>query len=151
MRLFNSIDVSASGLTAERIRMDAISSNLANANTTRTENGGPYRRKQVVLSEKGQDSFQANLNKAMNKNVLNNGVKVEKITEDQKPFRLVYDPSHPDAIQEGEMAGYVQKPNVNVVSEMVDMISATRAYEANVTAVNSAKNMAMKALEIGRG
>lgn len=149
MRLFNSIDISASGLTAERTRMDVISSNLANANTTRTENGEPYRRKQVILQENNHGTFQANLSRAINNHL--KGVKVEKIVEDQKPFKLVFDPSHPDAIAEGELEGYVKKPNVNVVSEMVDMISATRAYEANVTAINSAKNMAVKALEIGRG
>ncbi len=152
MRLFNSIDVSASGLVASRMRMDVISSNLANVNTTRTENGEPYRRKQVVFAEQG-DSFQRLLHRSIAEQQPQGGkgVVIKKIVSDPSPFKLVYDPTHPDAIQEGEMAGYLQMPNVNVVSEMVDMISATRAYEANVTAINSAKSMAMKALEIGRG
>ncbi|MDW7674461.1 MAG: flagellar basal body rod protein FlgC [Bacillota bacterium] len=149
MRLFNSLDVSASGLIASRVRMDVISSNLANVNTTRTENGEPYRRKQVVFEEY-KPNFQQILQRQMKANN-SNGVHISRIVQDPSPFKLIYDPTHPDALQEGELAGYVQMPNVDVVSEMVDMISATRAYEANVTAVNSAKSMAMKALEIGRG
>lgn len=149
--MFSSIDISASGLVASRMRMDVISSNLANANTTRTENGETYRRKQLVFEEKGK-TFNTYLKESMaGGQQLGKGVLVKKITNDPSPFKLEYNPNHPDAIQEGELAGYVQLPNVNVVTEMVDMISATRAYEANVTAINSAKTMAMKALDIGRG
>lgn len=137
MSLFNSFDISASGLTAQRLRMDTVANNLANVNTTRTERGGPYRR-QMVLFEARTDRTQGSHVGA--------GVRVRSIVEDNDPFKLVYDPAHPDA----DAQGYVHMPNVNVVTEMVDMISASRAYEANVAALNAAKSMAMKALEIGR-
>ena len=129
MSMFHAFRVSASGLTAERLRMDTISNNLANANTTRTESGDPYRRQIPVFAPNG-----------------NAGVQVVGIAEDMSPSRLVYDPQHPDADHEG----YVSFPNVHVVKEMVDLITATRAYEANITAINAAKSMAQKALEIGR-
>ena len=147
MNLFRSMDISASGLTAERVRMDVISQNIANVNTTRTSQGGPYRRKLVVLKEIQPDSFESILDKVKGK-YSGKGVEVVQIAEDdQTPLREVYDPGHPDADQNG----YVEYPNVNIVSEMVDMISATRAYEANVTAFNASKAMFQKSLEIGRG
>lgn len=148
MQMFKSMRISASGLSAERLRMDTIASNIANVNTTRTQNpdgteGGPYRRK-IAL-------FQENLEQEMDKfssepSFNGNGVKAVGIVEDDEPFKRVYDPTHPDADQEG----YVELPNVDLLSEMVDLIAATRAYEANVTAVNAEKSMALKALEIGR-
>ena len=146
MSLFQAINTSASGLTAQRLRLDVISNNLANVNTTRTESGEPYRRQMVIFQERqGQRSFGSMLQDAINKNS-GNGVRVASIVKDNSPLKMVYNPEHPDANADG----YVRMPNVNTVTEMVDMISATRAYEANVTAVNSAKNMALKALEIGR-
>ncbi|MFD2612998.1 flagellar basal body rod protein FlgC [Paenibacillus gansuensis] len=152
MKLSNGFDASASALTAQRLRMDLISSNIANSETTRGSyvNGKfePYRRKMAVLEPNRQ--FDNLLNNAMNgsdgKVRGADGVKVTRIMEDQTPFKLVYNPSHPDADEKG----YVQMPNVDVVKEMVDMISATRSYEANVTALNASKAMFTKALEIGR-
>lgn len=146
MSIFNSMEISASGLTAQRLRMDVIANNIANVNTTRTENGKPYRRKRVIFQEKSTNGsfkhiFDNSLLKAGGK-----GVRVTAIEEDPSPFKLVYDPSHPDADEDG----YVRMPNVNIVTEMVDMISATRSYEANVTAINAAKSMISKALEIGK-
>lgn len=148
MGFLNSIDISATGLTAERLRMDVISQNIANVDTTRTSNGGPYRRKLVVLKEiDNQNSFSDMLDAARNSSAVGNGVEVVSIEDDNKtPFNRVYDPGNPDA----DSTGYVNYPNVNIVSEMVDMISATRAYEANVTAVNSTKSMIEKSLEIGK-
>jgi len=138
-----SIDISSSGLTAERVRMDVISSNIANANVTRSENGGPYRRQMPVFSLRDNNSkffSSKNIN-----NSIPEGVSVVGIAEDDSGPRMVYDPSHPDADPEG----YVAYPNVNVVREMVDMITCSRAYEANVTAMTSAKNMILRALDIG--
>ncbi|OXT07492.1 flagellar basal body rod protein FlgC [Thermoanaerobacterium thermosaccharolyticum] len=148
MGFLNSIDISATGLTAERLRMDVISQNIANVDTTRISSGGPYRRKLVVLKEiDNQNSFSDMLNTAKGIQAVGNGVEVVSIVDDNKtPLNRVYDPGNPDA----DNTGYVNYPNVNIVSEMVDMISATRAYEANVTAVNSAKSMIEKALEIGK-
>jgi flagellar basal-body rod protein FlgC len=144
MGLFSGIDASASGLTAERLRMDVISNNIANVNTTRTAEGGPYRRQLVVFSPRSDGgAFGQIFSQQMD---AGDGVRVAGIVKDNSPLREVYDPSHPDA----NSKGYVEMPNVNVVSEMVDMITATRAYEANVTAINSAKSMAAKALEIGK-
>jgi len=132
---FSSIDISASGLYAQRKRMDVIANNIANATTTRTEKGGPYRKQEVV--------FQAHSGKY---EPGNGGVEVEAVVESADPPKMVYDPSHPDAGPDGMVA----MPNVNIVEEMVDMITATRAYEANVQAINAARLMAAKALEIGR-
>lgn len=144
MGMFGAIDAAASGLTAERLRMDVISNNIANANTTRTAEGGPYRRQIVVFEPRsGQQSFAQILSQQMDTGT---GVRVAGITKDTSPTRRVYEPNHPDADKDG----YVEMPNINIVSEMVDMITATRAYEANVTAVNAAKSMALKALEIGK-
>jgi flagellar basal-body rod protein FlgC len=142
--MFDAINAAASGLSAERLRMDVISNNIANVNTTRTAEGGAYRRKIVVFEPRsGQTSFAQVLAQQMDNG---QGVKVVGITTDNSPMRKNYDPNHPDADQEG----YVEMPNINIVSEMVDMITATRAYEANVTTVNAAKSMALKALEIGK-
>jgi flagellar basal-body rod protein FlgC len=146
MGLFNSFVISASGLTAQRLRMDVISNNIANVNTTRTENGGPYQRQRVIFEPRGeklQFLFPAIFNKSKMLNQFQ-GVRVTGIVDDPTPPKLVYDPGHPDA----DKNGYVAMPNVNIVKEMVDMISATRAYEANVTAVNSAKQMAARALDM---
>lgn len=147
MSFLNSFNISASGLTAERLRMDVISQNIANVNTTRTTNGGPYMRKLVVFKEvDNQNNFGDLLNMAKDSNV-GNGVEVSAIINDNKtPLKRVYDPGNPDA----DNTGYVSLPNVDVVSEMVDMISATRAYEANVTAINSTKSMIQDALNIGK-
>jgi flagellar basal-body rod protein FlgC len=143
MDFFGSMDISASGLEAQRIRMNVIAGNLANAGATRTENGGPYRRKDVVF-ESSSTEFSKALEDAAGRQ--NSSVKVVDIVEDNTPFRKVYDPGHPDA----DKAGYVSMPNVSVPNEMVNLISATRSYQANITAVNAAKSMAAKALEIGR-
>lgn len=146
MSMFGAIDAAASGLTAERLRMDVISNNIANANTTRTVEGGPYKRRIVTFEERGDqglNSFSQILSKKLK---TGSGVRATGIIEDDSPGKLVYDPNHPDANKEG----YVELPNLNIVSEMVDMITATRAYEANTTAINSAKSMAMKALDIGK-
>ncbi|KAF2956458.1 flagellar basal body rod protein FlgC [Marinitoga sp. 38H-ov] len=137
---FRIMDIAASGMTAERFRSEVISNNLANANTTRTENGEPYKRKVVTFKEVLNNTVSS-------KNEQLSGVRVSSIEEDNSPFKLVYDPSHPDANEEG----YVKYPNVNVLREMVDLISAQRAYEANVAVINSAKTMFNSALSIGRG
>jgi flagellar basal-body rod protein FlgC len=142
MDFFSSMDISASALSAERTRMNLISSNLANANSTRTAEGGPYKRKDAVFTATpAPGSFGQALGKASARRV-----EVTQVREDQNPPRMQYDPSHPDA----DPAGYVAYPNVNVVEEMADMISATRSYEANVTAAQAAKSMALKTLELGR-
>jgi flagellar basal-body rod protein FlgC len=143
IRAFNTLRISASGLSAERLRMDTISSNIANVNTTKGANGQPYRRKIAV--------FQENLNKELNKESgkyedTPMGVKAVGVQEDNSPLRRVYDPSNAEA----DAQGYVSMPNVNVLNEMADMMVATRAYEANVNAINSEKSMFLKALEIGR-
>ncbi len=145
MSLFRSMQISASGLTAERLRLDVIANNLANVNTTRTAEGGPYRRRVAVLEERPTgfaDLLGIQSAPAMGRG----GVRVAAILADNAPPQRVYNPGHPDADAEG----YVQMPNVNVVTEMVDMITATRAYEANVTAMNAAKQMALRTLDIGR-
>ena len=152
--MFRGIDISATGLSAQRLRMDVVSSNIVNAEATRaaTINGEavPYRRKLVVFQPE-RTSFQEMLNTQVNQ-VAGKGVKVSKIVEDQTPWKLVFNPDHPDAIKD-PMApeyGYVRMPNIDIATEMIDLISAFRAYEAGVTALNSHKAMAMKALEIGK-
>ena len=147
--MFLGIDTSASGLTAERLRMDVISNNIANANTTRTENGGAYHRRYVVFTprERQAETFENALKNAMGAGQkIGDGVRASMIAEDSSQGPLVYDPGHPDANADG----YVEKPNVNMVTEMVDMITAHRAYEANSTVINAAKAMALKTLEIGK-
>ncbi len=145
MSVFGAMDVSATGMTAQQLRMDTISENIANVNTTRGADGRPYRRKTVVFNEKSYPTFSESLSMA-NKHNIGKGVKVTRIVEDPSEGRLVYDPAHPDANEDG----YVTLPNVNTVTEMTNMIDATRAFEANVTVMNSTKGMAMKALDIGQ-
>lgn len=149
MGMFDSLNVSASGLTAERLRMDVAAENLANAQTARGPNGGPYRRKEVVLEQDtGQAAFGAQLRTAMGAPGAGTagGVRVSEIAEDPTPARRSYDPTHPDA----DAQGYVSMPNVDTVAEMVDLITASRGYEANVTAMQSAKQMFAKTLELLR-
>lgn len=145
MSFFKSMNISSSALTAQSVRMDTIAENIANANTTRTADGQPYRRKIVTFAQAESSSFAQHLNNYLNGSS-GGGVTVRSIETDQSPFKLVYDPDHPDADENG----YVSMPNVDITKEMVDMISATRSYEANVTALNAFKNIAMKALEIGK-
>ncbi len=180
MSLFSAIDTSASGLTAQQLRLDLISNNIANINTTRTGkttpagNQIPYSRQLAVFVPRPPEAefgtiFRQTLSGAgmaqsaagtyqtpdgFSPSPAGNGVQVSAIVNDTAPFRLEYDPQSPDAAQVAEQgipAGYVRYPNVNIVTEMVDMISASRAYEANVTALNASKSIAMKALEIGKG
>ena len=146
MSVFGAMDVSATGMTAQQLRMDTISENIANVNTTRGADGKPYKRKAVVFQEKSYPTFSESLSMA-NRHNIGKGVKVSQIVEDNSEGNMVYDPSHPDADENG----YVTYPNVNTVTEMTDMIDATRAFEANVTVLNSTKGMAMKALDIGQG
>ena len=152
MGLFSSINTAASGLSAERMRLDVISDNIANANTTRTAEGGPFRRSRVVFRPVVDQPYWRSpfLPESLD-NGIGKGVRVSEIEKDMDAdLRLVYDPTHPDAIKTGPKKGYVEFPNVNVVNEMVDMISATRAYEANVAIMDGSKSMFQKALEIGR-
>ena len=135
MGSFSSIDISSSGLFAQRIRLDAIANNIANATTTRTDAGGPYKRQEVVFRAHNGPLTGAN-----------GGVQVDGVVESPDPPKRVHDPSHPDAGPDG----IVEMPNVNVVEEMVDMIAATRAYEANVQAITASRSMVNKALDIGR-
>ena len=149
MSMFSAFNISASGLTAQRYRMDIISENVANANTTRTQDGSPYRRKVVTFEEKGgQTSFSRVLGKAAySHGYTGQGVKVTGVFEDyETEMNMVYDPSHPDADENG----YVSYPNVNIVTEMTNMIDASRAYEANATALNASKSMALQGLQIGK-
>ena len=151
MGLFSSINIAASGMSAERLRSDVISNNIANATTTRTQDGGPFRRSRVIMAPKdGAPIFNnpflpEQLNAGPGK-----GVRVMEIAKDMSEGRLVYDPTHPDAIISGPKAGYVEYPNVNIVNEMVDLISASRAYEANSSVIQGSKEMFQRALEIGR-
>jgi len=146
MSLFGGLEISASALTAERLRMDVVAENLANAQTTRGADGQPYRRKEVLLQERA-GSFGASLTAAMNRGgTQGGGVEVAGIAEDQTPLKQVYDPGHPDADENG----YVAMPNVDTVTEMVDLIGAQRAYEANVTAMQAAKQMFSRTLELLR-
>ena len=152
MGLFDAIDVAGSGLSAERLRMDVVAGNLANAQTTQGADGQPYRRREVVLQEaQSGQSFGDALTGAMGETSAAaappaSGVQVAGIVEDDSPLRRVYDPGHPDA----DAQGYVSLPNVNPVTEMVDLISASRAYEANVTAMQTAKLMFTRTLELLR-
>ncbi|MFD0869196.1 Putative proximal rod protein [Chlamydia abortus] len=149
MKLTGAFDISSSALTAQRLRMDVISSNIANAETNRGRlvdgKWVPYSRKIVTMEPKSSQPFAHFLNSAM-EGAAGEGVKVTRITEDSTPPKLVYNPTHPDADENG----YVHMPNVDILKEMIDMISATRSYEANVTALNASKSMITKALEIGR-
>lgn len=147
MSVFKSFGINASGMTSERFRMDIISQNVANANTTRTEEGTPYRRKIVTFQEKTQDPtrFSTIFRRARGMDI-GDGVKAVGVYEDQSDLTMVYDPSHPDADENG----YVMYPNVNIVAEMTNMIDAERAYQANATAFTASKAIATKGLEIGR-
>ncbi|MCL2047615.1 MAG: flagellar basal body rod protein FlgC [Defluviitaleaceae bacterium] len=153
MSFFNTMNISASGLTAQRLRMDIISENIANVNTTRTADGGPYKRKTVLFEEmRDNDPFSLVFS-----NIFGNGgsipapqgmgVRVTNIVEDESPGNLVYEPTHPDANEEG----YVRMPNINIVEEMVNMLVASRSYEANLSAMSTARNMTQRTLEIGAG
>jgi flagellar basal-body rod protein FlgC len=147
MAFLESLNISGSGLTAQKLRMQVVAQNLANAQTTRTENGEPYRRKLVVLSDRNDPgAFSNALNESIGGKASFNGVEATTIVDDADDFKLEYDPTHPDA----DANGYVRLPNVNTVEEMVDIMSASRLYEANVTAFNAMKEMAAKALEIGK-
>jgi flagellar basal-body rod protein FlgC len=142
MGMFDVLKISSSGLHAQRVRMETIATNLANIHTTRTEEGGPYKKQNVVIgsSDASGQRFSGVLSKKLE------GVQVEEITESEKPFEKTYDPGHPDADRDG----YVTLPNVNVLEEMTDMVSATRSYEANVNVINTTKHMFLKALEIAK-
>ncbi len=151
MGMFTEFNIASTGLTAQRLRMDLISSNIANATTTRTPEGGPYVRKRAIFAPVNiRPFYKSPLTPGRIDHGSGQGVRIVKIENDQKPFRLVYDPSHPDAIKTGDKTGYVEMPNVDVVTEMVDLISASRSYEANVMMINNSKSMFSKALEIGR-
>jgi flagellar basal-body rod protein FlgC len=145
MDLYDALHTSSTGLAAQRLRMNLISANLANVNTTRTPEGGPYRRKEVVFEARPQrEAFREVLRSRQNQRPA--AVHATRIIEDQRPPVVKYAPHHPDADEKG----YVRLPHINVMEEMVNMISATRSYEANITAVRAAKDMALKALEIGK-
>jgi flagellar basal-body rod protein FlgC len=152
MGLFTTINTAATGLTAQRTRLDVIANNIANVNTTRTTEGGAFRRSRVIFRPRVSQSYwRSPFLPAYLKEQIGKGVRVVSVEKDyDAEVRLVYDPTHPDAIQSGPRKGYVEYPNVNVVNEMVDMISASRAYEANVAIMNGSKSMFLKALEIGR-
>ena len=145
MDIFTTFDIAASGLKAQTTRLNTISANLANAETTSTPEGGPYKKKSVVFQTEPLP-FKQHLQASLGAEGKTQGVKVSKIVEDTSAPQRVYDPSHPDAKEDG----YVEMPNISVFKEMVDMMSATRSYEANTTTIKSAKRMAMKALDIGR-
>lgn len=148
MALFNAFNINASGMTAERFRTDIISQNIANVDTTRTEDGEAYRRKTVTFAERTKTPFAHVLDRVVSAHTQGTGVKVTSVYEDhENDMKMVYDPSHPDADENG----YVTYPNVNMVTEMTNMIDATRAYEANVTAFEASKAMAVKGLEIAEG
>ena len=144
MNFLDSLSISATGLNAQRIRMNLISSNMANVNTTRTESGEPYIRKDVVFKAVQTDVFDEILEEKLS--TPSGGVQIAEITEDPKPFMQKYDPQHPDADENG----FVFLPNINIVEEMVNMISASRSFEANATAVKTTKEMVSMALDIGR-
>ncbi|MGE4213296.1 MAG: flagellar basal body rod protein FlgC [Anaerotignaceae bacterium] len=147
MAFLSAMNISASALTAQRMRLDIAAENIANVNTTRTESGEPYRRKMVVFEPIGQSNFQAVLNRTKRLRTTDQkGVRVTEIIEDTREFKMVYNPSHPDADENG----YVQMPNVDLLKETVDSMEATRAYDANVTAFNAIKNMATKGLDVGK-
>lgn len=152
MGLFTAINIASSGLTAQRTRLDVISNNIANAETTRTPEGGAFRRSRVIFSPKVESGYWKGpfVPKALD-NGFGNGVRINTIEKDMNAdLRMVYDPDHPDSIVSGPNKGYVEMPNVNIVTEMVDMISASRSYEANISIIDGSKSMFMKALDIIR-
>ena len=140
MNFLAALDISASGLMAQRRRMDVIASNLANIETTRTEEGGPYRRRMIVMKAVPPDGFDEILNSALE------GVRVEGVVEDDSPFKRVFNPGHPDA----DKNGYLLKPNVDLVVETTNLLEARRTYDANISAIKATRQMVLKALEIGR-
>ncbi len=145
MDFLTAIKISTSGLNAQRTRMNVVASNLANINTTRTPQGGPYRKKEVIMSAKVvKDSFGQELKENTNEKL--RGVEVSAIVEDKTPPRMQYDPAHPDANKEG----YVAFPNINLMQQMVNLLSASRSYEAGITVINASKSLILKALELGR-
>ncbi len=145
MDFMTAIDIGASGLKAERTHLNVISMNLANAKTTRTTDGGPYRRKEVVFKESDVETpFSKAMQTAQDREL--KGVRADAIRNDNRPLKQVYEPNHPDANEDG----YVSYPDINVVEEMTNMLSAMRAYEANVSTITTSKTMFTKALEIGR-
>lgn len=150
MAFLSIMNISASGMTAQRLRLDVAAENITNMDTTRTEGGGPYQRKMVVFQSKGADSFRNILRGAAvstdQAGQTTGGVQVSQIIADERPFKSVYNPEHPDANEQG----YVMMPNVDLLKETVDSMSASRSYDANVTALNAIKMMATKALEIGK-
>lgn len=148
MGMFDSFNINASGLTAQRYRMDVIAENVANANTTRTENGDPYKRKVVTFEEKNgnYDNFDTIFGRASSR-YAGHGVKVGKTFEDNSEGAMVYDPAHPDADENG----YVTYPNVNIITEMTNLIDASRSYEANATAFNASKEIMKQGLQMGKG
>lgn len=155
MSFWNSLRIGASALSAQRLRLDVIANNIANAETTRTESGEPFKRQDVVFQPQGKSSFLpqflsvlrgSSKQSAITPSIAANGVKVASIVTDQTPGAHIYDPTHPDADENG----YVDYPNVNLVVEMTNMLSATRSYEASLSVVDAAKRMAQKALEIGK-
>ncbi|WP_324824557.1 flagellar basal body rod protein FlgC [Sinanaerobacter sp. ZZT-01] len=150
MAFLNTLNINGSALTAQRLRLSIISENLTNRDTTRTESGGPYRRKTVAFEAIEKGDFKSLMNRALGKQPASGngvgGVRVSEIIEDESPFKTVYDPTHPDA----DERGYVNLPNVNILQETIDAMSASRSYEANVTAINAVKLMASKALEVGK-
>jgi flagellar basal-body rod protein FlgC len=150
MGIFNSINVAATGLSANRARLDVIADNMANVNTTRTTEGGPFRRSRVILRPVAEGPYWRSpfLPDSMD-NGVGKGVRVVEIQKDDTPPRYEYNPTHPDAILTGPREGYVAMPNVDVVTEMVDMISASRSYEANAAIIEGAKSMFQRALDIG--
>ena len=152
MGLFTSINIAATGMSAERLRSDVISNNIANASTTRTQEGGAFKRSRVVFEpvSVNHPQWRSPFCPEDLDNGAGKGVKVREIVKDSSEGRLVYDPEHPDAIKSGPNAGYVEYPNVNIVNEMVDLISASRAYESNSTVIEGSKSMFGAALEIGR-
>jgi flagellar basal-body rod protein FlgC len=151
MGIFNSINIAATGMSAERLRSDVIADNIANVNTTRTAEGGPFRRSRVIMRPRVESPYWRSpfLPESMD-NGVGRGVRVVEVQKDyaaENPLR--YDPTHPDAVKTGPRAGYVELPNVDVVTEMVDMISASRAYEANASIIEGSKTMFQRALDIG--
>jgi flagellar basal-body rod protein FlgC len=152
MGLFTSINIAATGLSAERLRSDVIADNIANASTTRTAEGGPFRRSRVIMRPRVESPYwRSPFLPQMMDNGIGQGVRVAEVKKDYAAEnRLVYDPGHPDAIKTGPRAGYVEMPNVDVVTEMVDLIAASRAYEANASIIEGSKSMFQRALEIGR-
>lgn len=152
MGMFSTINIAASGLTAQRLRQDVIADNIANASTTRTNEGGPFRRSRVIMRPRvDQPYWRSPFTPAALDNGVGQGVRVVEIQKDlDSETKMVYDPEHPDAIKSGKWAGYVEMPNVNVVEEMVDLISASRSYEANISVIDGAKSAFTRSLDIAR-